>query len=219
MRHNNRQLTDIRRPHRMEPVDPASRSLREDGPTYYRILARVCPLERWAVIAHRAVTAAEKGDARAREWLSGLLLGTSDHLIEEVTAASAFALVRQVIAAVSDVAERVIGDEQGCRTFRHDLREALTRLLPRGLVEESTPDTDQGPPEFIMGLARDLGPDVTDKLFKGFLAYLVLRLRNERGEELPLRGGLGEQLRDALDAVASAADEDSAEAAADEPTP
>jgi hypothetical protein len=38
-------------------------------------LTRACPLEKWQAICRRAVADAEKGDAKARDWLSRYLLG------------------------------------------------------------------------------------------------------------------------------------------------
>jgi hypothetical protein len=219
LRRNDRGLPAVRTPRDTRPEDSTVQPLRADALTYFRVLSKMCPLERWAVIAHRAVTAAERGDARAREWLSTFLLGKPDQLIEEISSAHAFALVRQVVSALGKVAERIVGDEHGRRTFEREARQALANLVPEGVLGELDGEPESGPPEFIMSLTRDFGPDVTDKLFKGFLAYILLTWRTERGEELSLRGALGEQLRDAIDAFASAAaPEESAELAADEQT-
>jgi hypothetical protein len=118
------------------------------------------------------------------------------------------------------VVERNIPDEHERRAFKREAQQALANLVPEGVLGEFETQAESGPPQFIMDLARDLGPDVADKLFKGFLAYILLTLRTERGEDLPLRGGLADDLREAMDAFASAAaPEESAELAADEQTP
>jgi hypothetical protein len=220
LRRNDRGLPAVRTPRDTRPEDSTVQPLRADALTYFRVLSKMCPLERWAVIAHRAVTAAERGDARAREWLSTFLLGKPDQLIEEISAACALALIRQVVAVVGDVAERSIPDEHERRAFKREAQRALGKLVPDGVLGEFETKVESGPPQFIMDLARDLGPDVADKLFKGFLAYIILTLRTERGEDLPLRGGLADDLREAMDAFASAADEeDPAETVADDQTP
>jgi hypothetical protein len=42
---------------------------------YLTVLSSAVPLDRWRRIVERAATDAEGGDSRAREWLSGYLLG------------------------------------------------------------------------------------------------------------------------------------------------
>jgi hypothetical protein len=117
------------------------------------------------------------------------------------------------------VVERNIPDEHERRAFKREAQQALANLVPEGVLGEFETQAESGPPQFIMDLARDLGPDVADKLFKGFLAYIILTWRTEKGEELRLHGALAEQLRDAMDAFASAAGEESEVPAAHEPTP
>ncbi len=43
---------------------------------YLLALTRECPLEKWQAICRRAVADAERGDAKARDWLSRYLLGS-----------------------------------------------------------------------------------------------------------------------------------------------
>jgi hypothetical protein len=43
-------------------------------PTILKTLSAACPLSRWQTIVERTVELAEKGDAKAREWLSTWLL-------------------------------------------------------------------------------------------------------------------------------------------------
>src|SRR4051812_18365598 len=48
---------------------------------YLRVLGDVCSLERWRAICERAAADAEGGDARARDWLAGYLLGEAHHVM------------------------------------------------------------------------------------------------------------------------------------------
>jgi hypothetical protein len=43
---------------------------------YLLALTKECPLEKWQAICRRAVVDAEKGDSKARDWLSRYLLGS-----------------------------------------------------------------------------------------------------------------------------------------------
>jgi hypothetical protein len=56
--------------------------------SYLRAATRACPLYRWKKILAKAVDAAELGDAKARRWLSEILIGKDPvllrHLAERV---------------------------------------------------------------------------------------------------------------------------------------
>lgn len=51
------------------------RPRRDAEAAYLEAMAEACPLERWRAIVGRAVADAEGGDAKARDWLVGYLLG------------------------------------------------------------------------------------------------------------------------------------------------
>jgi len=56
-------------------VGGPGRPRRDTERAYLSALAEACPPERWRAIVQRAVTDAEGGDAKAREWLGTYLLG------------------------------------------------------------------------------------------------------------------------------------------------
>ena len=198
MGRSHRQLPDVRKPRSVKPVDPDSQSLRQDAPTYYRVLAKLCPPERWAVVVHRAVTAAEKGDARAREWLSGLLLGKPDQLIEELTAGYAAAMVRQVIGALRQIAEQHIADERSRQSFRQEAREALRSLLPEQLRETLPQESDDAVPRVIEKMMRGFTPETAEAVFSGYMEYIDLLLKAHRGWPVNLPAEIEANLRQTL---------------------
>ena len=207
MRRNNRQLPDVRKPRNLEPADPACPPLRQNTPGYYRILSKLCPVERWAVIVHRAVAAAEKGDARAREWLSQLLLGKPDQLIEEVSAGYAAVLVRQVVGALRQIAEQHIGNDRDRQTFRGEAQEALRSLLPRCLVETLPEESEDTTPRIIADMMRGLSPETAEAIFQGYREYIHLLLKAQRGWPMNLPSEMEANLRQTLLALGATAPE------------
>jgi hypothetical protein len=62
---------------RFQPGNPGGpgrprRAIEQD---YLAVLSEAVPLERWRTIVNRAATEAEQGNARAREFLAGYLVG------------------------------------------------------------------------------------------------------------------------------------------------
>jgi hypothetical protein len=62
---------------RFAPGNPGApgRTRRAIERDYLAALSEACPVARWRTIVERAVADAERGDPKAREWLSGHLIG------------------------------------------------------------------------------------------------------------------------------------------------
>ncbi len=95
---------------RDEPTAPAGR--RPTERTYLAILAETCPPDAWREIVEKAVSDAKAGNAGARDWLAGLVLGTrgGKHTLHELAAEQAAGLdpVRDDARAESDPAMRLL---------------------------------------------------------------------------------------------------------------
>jgi hypothetical protein len=65
---------------------------------YLRATITCCPLKRWRAICKKAVTLAEQGDAKARRWLSDLLVGQDPILLRHLAGE-----VERALAEVEDV--------------------------------------------------------------------------------------------------------------------
>ena len=62
------------------------RPRRDTEAAYLAALADACPPDRWRAIVARAVSDAEAGDAKAREWLGAYLIGRPvAHVVQDVS--------------------------------------------------------------------------------------------------------------------------------------
>ena len=78
-----------------------AKSAREVADKYFDYLAANVPLDRWLKVINKALDLAEKGDAKARLWLSNNLMGTP---VQRVIAAVAVggAIPEEKLAGVLD---------------------------------------------------------------------------------------------------------------------
>jgi len=107
------------------------RPKREIEQDYIAVLGATVSLERWTKICLRAAEDAEKGDARAREWLGGFMLGkpTGDLLLK--VAAGQRAGIDPVRAAAHHIALEALT----IQLFADDLKE----------IEGDEPKAIEGP--------------------------------------------------------------------------
>jgi len=103
------------------------RARRATERAYLAALQEACPPQTWQRIIERAVSDATEGDAKAREWLAGYLVGKPD-----AVAASLHRLAVQEELGTDPVAEDI---EAGLREQerQESHREQEARLRARGL--------------------------------------------------------------------------------------
>ena len=73
---------------RFAPGHPGGpgRPRRDTEREYLAALSEACPLSTWREVVSAAVEAARGGDAKAREWLSGYLLGAAEAKAQTLSA-------------------------------------------------------------------------------------------------------------------------------------